>query len=179
MLLADELALVAIDPGKGRHELGSRDQLNACLAGLLIAELVLDGVAGSGGHEDRIVLTGTQRPLSPTLAAAAEVVEEKGPKIRAILSHMNRGLQERLGSGIWDATVAGLVEAGVLGPASGGLRRRHDLIDTAAREAIVGRLRAAAAADGPIEPRTALVLSMTGPASATTAAVAVGTAATS
>ena len=44
MLLAEELALVAIKPDSGRHELGTRDQLNACLAGLLVAELLLDGL---------------------------------------------------------------------------------------------------------------------------------------
>jgi Golgi phosphoprotein 3 GPP34 len=111
MLLAEELALIAIDPGKGRHELGNRDQLNACLAGLLVAELVLDGVAGPGDRDDQVVLTDARRPSSPTLRATAEVVGEKGPKIKAILPHMNRGLQQRLGSGTWDATVAGLVEA--------------------------------------------------------------------
>ncbi len=89
---------------------------------------------------------------------------EKGPKIKAILSHMSRGLEQRLGSGTWDAVVGGLVDAGVLGPAREGLRPRHDVVDAAAREAIVGRLQEAAAAEGPIEARTALVLSMTGPA---------------
>jgi hypothetical protein len=43
MLLAEALALVAIDPGSGRHAIGNRASLNACLAGLLVAELVLDG----------------------------------------------------------------------------------------------------------------------------------------
>ena len=42
MLLAEELALIAIDPESGRHALGTRDNLNACLAGLLVVELYLD-----------------------------------------------------------------------------------------------------------------------------------------
>ncbi|MEO6120697.1 MAG: GPP34 family phosphoprotein [Acidimicrobiales bacterium] len=164
MLLAEELALLAVDPAKGRPAIGAGQRLNACLAGLLVAELLLDGAAGPGDHDDRVVLTGSQPPPSTTLAAAAEVVGSAGPKIKAILSHMSRGLGQLLGTGTWDTAVAGLVDAGVLGPAAGGLRPRHDLVDPAVREAIVGRLQAAAAGDGPIESRTALVLSMTGPA---------------
>lgn len=165
MLLAEELALVAIKPDSGRHELGARDMLNACLAGLLVAELLMDGVAGPGDRDDRVVvLDGHPEPSSPTLAAAAGVVKEKGPEVKAVLSHMSRGLEERLGAGTWDAVMAGLVEAGVVGPATGGLLSGHPLLDAGARDAVVTRLRAAAAGDGPIEPRTAPVLSMTGPA---------------
>ena len=64
VLLAEELALVAIDSKKGRHELGSRGQLNACLAGLVVAELLLEGVARPGDHDDQITLTRAQ-PSSP------------------------------------------------------------------------------------------------------------------
>ncbi len=60
--------------------------------------------------------------------------------------------------------MAGLVDQGVLSAGREGLRTRHALVDPGAR-AIVERLRAAAAGDGPIEARTALVLSMTGPGS--------------
>ena len=41
---------------------------------------------------------------------------------------------------------------------------RHPLLEPGIRNAIVARLQAAAAGDGPIEARTALVLSMIGPA---------------
>jgi len=164
MLLAEELALVAIRPDSGRHELGNREQLNACLAGLLVAELLLEGAAGPGDRDDRIVRIGGRALPSPVLAAAADIVAEKGPKMKAVLSHMSRGLQERVDMSTWDAVASGLVGAGVLGPASGGLRSRHPLIDPAARDALVGRLQTAAAGDGPLEARTALVLSMTGPA---------------
>lgn len=149
MLLAEELALVAIDPDSGRRAITTHASLNACLASLLVAELALDDRAATG---------------SPTLAAAASVVEAKGPKLKAVLSHMNRGLKERVGLGTWDAVVAGLTGAGVVGPATGGLVPGHPLRDAGERDVIVTRLRAAAADDGPIEPRTALVLSMTGPA---------------
>ena len=53
MLLAEELALIALDPESGRHAFGTRDNLNACLAGLLVAELHLD-----------------DRPAAPILDAA-------------------------------------------------------------------------------------------------------------
>ena len=147
MLLAEELALIALDPESGRHALGTRDNLNACLAGLLIAELQLD-----------------DRPESPLLSAAAEVVAEAGPKPKGVLSAMSRGLERRVGMATWDALVAGLVDAGVVAPSSGGLRPRHQVIDRAGRDAIVARLRVAASGDDPMAVRTAVLLSMVGPA---------------
>jgi hypothetical protein len=163
MLLAEELALVAVKPESGRHELGAGEQLNASLAGLLVAELILDGAVGPGDREDRIVAIGAS-PVSPALAAATHVVTEKGPKIKAVLSHMSRGLQQRLGTSTWDTVVAGLEDAGILGAATGTRRARRPLLDAVARESLVDRLRAAAAGDGPLDSRTALLLSMTGPA---------------
>ena len=105
MNLAEELALVAIDPSSGRHALGLRSELNACLAGLLITELLLDGVVEVRDKGDRVVVTGKAEPKSPILAAATAVVIERGPKIKAVLSHMNKGLSHRLGLGTWDAVV--------------------------------------------------------------------------
>jgi hypothetical protein len=146
--MAEELALVAIDPDSGHPALGVRHLYNACLAGLLIAELALDDAA----------------PSSPVLAAANEVWAEKGPKIKPVLSHMSRGLDQRLGVGTWDAVMGGLADAGVVTPSDGGLRARHTIVDVAARDAIVERLRIAAAGDQPLDARTAMLLSMTGPA---------------
>jgi hypothetical protein len=148
VLLAEELALVAMDPENGRPALGTRSQLNACLAGLLIMEVALV----DGGSR------------SPVLAAAAEVLEEKGAKPKSALSHMSRGLDQRLGAGTWDAVVGGLAERGVVAPTEGSLRPRNRVLDTAARDAVLDRLRAAAAGDQPMDARTAAVLSMTGPA---------------
>ena len=144
MLLAAELALIAIDPGSGRHTLGSRDNLNACLAGLLVVELHLE-----------------DRPESDLLTAAGEVLAEAGPKTKSVLSAMSRGLDRRVGMGTWDAVVAELVEAGVVAPTSGGIRPRNEVVDRAARDAVVQRLRLAAAGDEPLDAR---VRAMTGPA---------------
>ena len=106
LLLAEELALVAVNEDTGRHALGLRTNLNACLAGLLVAELVLNGHARPGDGEETLVLGGGS-PGSPTLAAAGRVLVEKGPKIKGVLSHMDRGLTEDLGRGTWDAAISG------------------------------------------------------------------------
>jgi hypothetical protein len=169
MLLSEELALVAIDPRSGRHALGTRSQLNACLAGLLVADLLVGRLATTGSDERDVVLesTGGARaagPESPALAAAAGVVADKGPRIKAILSGMDRGLEQRIGTGTWDTAITGLVAAGILGPAEGTVRPRHAILDPAAGEAAVARLQAAARGEGDADVRTALLLSMTGPA---------------
>ena len=147
MLLAEELALIALDPDSGRYSLGTRDQLNACLAGLLVAELHLD-----------------DRPSVPILDAAGEVVDQTGPKLKSVLSAMNRGLERRLGVGTWDAVIGSLVDAHVVAPGEGHVRPRHRVLDHAARDGIVERLRVAAAGDESLDVRTAVLLSMTGPA---------------
>ena len=162
--MAEELALLALDPTTGRHAPGTGSLLNACLAGLLVAELLIDATARAGDQDGTVVLTDRPRPASGTLGAAAEVVAESGPKIKAILSHMDRGLRQHTGAGTWDLAVAGLVAVGVVAPSSGGLRPRHDLLVPAAHHEVVARLQAAAAGDEALDPRTALVLSMTGPA---------------
>lgn len=165
MLLAEELALVALKPESGRLQLGTGDALNACLAGLLIAELLLEGSVGPGDRDGRIVaVPGREIPGSPALAAALEVVAEKGPKMKGVLSHMSRGLEQRTGMPTQEAIFSGLAGAGVIGASTGGLLPKRPVLDRAAWNGVVDRLRAAAGGDGPIEARTALVLSMTGPA---------------
>jgi hypothetical protein len=165
MNLAEELALVAINPSSGRHALGLRSELNACLAGLLLAELVLDGVVEVGGAKmDRVVVSGKAEPKTKLLAAATAVVIDRGPKIKAILSHMDKGLSRRLDLGTWDAVVSSLVDEGVLSATRGAVRRRNNLIQNFVRDASLASLRVAVAADSALDTRTAAVLSMTGPA---------------
>jgi len=145
MLMAEELALIAMNPRKRSPGLGMHQHLNACLAGLLLGDLVVKGAAALR-PEDTIVLVPGVSLAAGTLAGAAPVVAEKGPKIKAILSGMDRGLRKHLGRGTWDAVLAGLSE---------GVDGREDAIE---------RLRAAAASGEQVDPRTAFVLSMTGPA---------------
>ncbi len=148
MLLAEELALVAIDPKTGRHAFGVRSMLNATLAGLLIIEADLDNSA----------------VRSPLLDAVRAVLHEKNGKVKAALSHMSRGLDQRVGAGTWDAVVDQLIIAGMLAPDEGVLRPKNELLRPDVRESIVDRLQAAAASDVPMDARTAALLSMTGPA---------------
>ena len=165
MLLFEELALVAINPASGRPPFGVGERLNACLAGLLVAELLLEGAARpESDRDDRIELVEGPEPASASLAAAAGVVAEKGPKIKGVLSGMDRGLHRQLGTGTWPSAVAGLVATGVLAPTVGGLRSHNDILDTAAQAEVVERLQAAAAGDEPLDARTAVLLAMTGPA---------------
>ncbi|HUQ40538.1 MAG TPA: GPP34 family phosphoprotein [Acidimicrobiales bacterium] len=165
MLLAEELALVALKPESGRHQIGTGEALNACLAGLLVADLLLDGSVGPGDREDRIVaVPGRGSQASPVLGAALDIVAEKGPKMKAVLSHMSRGLEKRIGMSTQESVFSGLAGAGIVGAPTGGLLTKRPVLDRAAWDAVVDRLRAAAQDDGPIDRRTALVLSMTGPA---------------
>jgi hypothetical protein len=145
MLMAEELALVAMNPLRKGPGLGVRRPLNACLAGLLLGDLVLQGVAALH-PKDTIAMVPDASLDAGTLTGAASVVAGKGPKIKAVLSGMDRGLRNYAGQGTWDAVLAGLPEG------AGG------------RDEVLVRLRAAAAGDEQIDPRTALVLSMTGPA---------------
>jgi hypothetical protein len=163
MLLSEELALVAIDGGSGRPALGVRAELNACLAGLMVAELVIGGLATTASDERRVVLSGAA-PGSAALEAAAGVVADKGPRIKAVLSGMERGLQRQLGTGTWETAVAGLAVAGVVGAGDGGLRPKHEILEPGVREEVLARLQAAARGEGGHDVRTGVLLSMTGPA---------------
>ena len=139
LLLAEELALLAIDPATGRHGSGDRDPLNAALAGLLVAELVIEGRArfvDDASRAERMATTTAGPPSSPALAAAQAVLDDRGPKLKPVLRAMSRGLDQQLGTGTWDTAVAGLVAAG----------------------------KVSAAGEGPLDDRTAALLNATGPA---------------
>ena len=75
LLLAEELALLAIDPDRGRASIGERSLMNATLAGLLIAELLIDGVVAP---DTDLVRTKLVDPGDPLLSAALRVVETAG-----------------------------------------------------------------------------------------------------
>jgi hypothetical protein len=133
----------------------------------LIAELVLDGVieiGDKGDKGDRVVVTGKAEPKSPILAAATAVVIERGPKIKAVLSHMDKGLSHRLGLGTWDAVVKGLADAGVVAATRGAVRPRNKVLQAFVRDATVAALRVAADGDTALDPPIAALLSMSGPA---------------
>jgi hypothetical protein len=164
LLLAEELALLSIDPGRGRARLGERSLMNATLAGLLIAELVIDGAFEAVSDGARLVRSTAPEPANRLLAAAARIAETNGPNVKSLLRAMDRGLHREMGSGTWDSVLLGLVDAGVLAPSKGRWIAHHAVLAPAVRDEIVARLQAAAAGDGQLNPRTAIVLSMTGPA---------------
>jgi hypothetical protein len=109
------------------------------------------------------VRTTGQAPADPLLAAAATVVAERGPKMKAVLSAMDRGLRRRTGHGTWDAVVTTLVRDGVLDAPVGRWPRRH-LRRPEVRAALLARVQAAASGDDELDARTAVLLAMTGPA---------------
>jgi hypothetical protein len=117
------------------------------LAGLLIVDVQLNHL-----------------PEVPIMKAASEILDEPGPKLKPVLSNMGSGLRRRLGSSTWDAVIERLVAADVVAPAEGTSRPRHRILDRDLRDEIVHRLRAAAGGDDPMPMRTAVLLSMTGPA---------------
>ncbi|MDP9116268.1 MAG: GPP34 family phosphoprotein [Actinomycetota bacterium] len=164
ILLAGELALVAIDSATGRARVGERSLMNATLAGLLVAELVIDGVFTAGKDAGHLRRTAAPAPADPVLAAATRIVEDEGPTVKAVLSAMDRCLNKQLGTGTWDSVLSSLADADVLAPVSGRFIRHYELTRPAVREEILHRLHAAATSDGPLDPRTAALLSMTGPA---------------
>ncbi|HMS88144.1 MAG: GPP34 family phosphoprotein [Acidimicrobiales bacterium] len=167
LLLAEELALLAIDPATGRHGSGDRDPLNAALAGLLVAELVIEGRArfvDDASRAERMATTTAGPPSSPALAAAQAVLDDRGPKLKPVLRAMSRGLDQQLGTGTWDTAVAGLVAAGKVSTPAGSVRPRVEVLDIAGRELLLARLRDAAAGEGPLDDRTAALLNATGPA---------------
>jgi hypothetical protein len=92
------------------------------------------------------------------------VVIDTGPKRTTILSGMDRGLSRKVGLGTWDAVIAGLIDAGVVAPTTGGVRPSNPLVQAFVRDSIVASLRLAATGDNQLDIRTAALLSMTGPA---------------
>ncbi|NLD76180.1 MAG: GPP34 family phosphoprotein [Acidimicrobiales bacterium] len=167
MLLAEELALIAINPSTGRHAGGDRRILNATMAGLLIAELHIEGRATFQGTRSRPGATATDvtgPQLSQTLAAAEATLAHRGPKLKKVLRAMDRDLERQLGTGTWDSAVAALVATGKVSTPAGSLRPKVEVLDTGHRDLIIARLREAAAGNGQLDDRTAALLNATGPA---------------
>ena len=155
MLLAEELVLLALDPD-GTLARGASNQSAVVIGvtGALVAELALDGHLDL--DDGRIRLTGT-RPTDPMLAQALDNVEpHQGKKLKSRLAAIKH-------SG-WTEVVDGLIERGVVGREKEPLRAtRHPVLDETTHAEVLGRLRAAAAGTGEVEPRTAVILALSGP----------------
>lgn len=155
MLIAEEFVLLALDPD-GRNARGASNQPAAAVGvtGALVAELVLDGHLDVA--DGRIHPTGT-RPEHPMLAQALEnVARHEGKKLKSRFDDIEH-------SG-WSEVVDGMVESGVLGREHHALQAtRHPVTDPAAHAALLARVRGAATGSGPMDPRTATLLALSGP----------------
>jgi hypothetical protein len=159
VLIAEMLLLVAVND-KGRVPLGSDSFVDIGLTGALLAELAIDGRLTIA--EDGTVRAGDIRPDDVLLADAYDAVREHLEDRRA--RRVIGGLSCRIG-GSRKRVVDRLVEGGVLGRDRPSAFRptRHPILDTAARQAVLDEVRAAATGDGPVRPDVAVVLALTGP----------------
>ena len=162
MLLAEELLLLGLDPVEGTVVNDARQELLAGLGGALVGELALAGLVDLSGK--RFIAVGSP-PGDPLLAAAHQALAQStGRRAAAQL----RGLDKGIG-GVWSRLVDGLADRGVLGRRRDHVSwfawfpvTRHPVLQPAVREEVLERVRAAAAGEGEIEPRTAVVLALAG-----------------
>ena len=159
VLIAEMLLLVAVND-KGHVPLGSDSFVDIGLTGALLAELAIDGRLTIA--QDGTVRTGDARPDDLLLADAYDAVREhlEGRGTKRVIG----GLSRHIG-GSRKRVVDRLVDTGVLGRDRPSVFRptRHPVLDTAARQAVLDQVRAAATGDGPVRPDVAVVLALTGP----------------
>ena len=158
MLIAEELLLLSLDPARGRPLNGSESVIGVCLTGALVAEL---GLAGG------VVWNGSR--FSPVGAAPDGLLGEvhavlQGDRPRRAQAQLRR--LDRALHGVRRRLVNGLVDAGVLGRERPRLwvPTSHPLLQVAARTEPLERVRSAAASDGDLDARTAVLLALSGPA---------------
>jgi hypothetical protein len=159
MLLAEELMLASIDPVRGRPVHSSETTIGTCLSGALVAELALTDLVLLEGKR---FVTVSQAPAQGLLREAYEVLAS-GEGRRA--TDQLRRIDKRLGR-VRSRVVDVLIEQGVLGRDKRGPLQvtAHPVLRPELRDEVVQRLRTAAAGDGPLEPRTAVLLALSGPA---------------
>jgi Golgi phosphoprotein 3 (GPP34) len=159
VLIAEMLLLVAVNDN-GHVPMGSDAFVKVGLTGALLAELAIDGQLTI--TEDGTVRTGDTRPGDELLGDVYDAVREhlEGRKAKQVTS----GLSRRIG-GSWNRVVDRLVDTGVLGRDRPSVLRptRHPVLDTAARQAVLDQVRAAARGEGSVRPDVGVVLALAGP----------------
>ena len=157
MLLAEELLLLSLDPEKGTVVNSARAQVKVGLAGALIADLAL---AGQIELRDRRFVPAGAPPEDPLLRDVRTALSEPKGRSKAQLRRLDRAV-----GGVWDRVAARLVDGRLVTREPGGLFRSERLrpSDARARAQLLERMRAAAAGDGQLDPRTAVVLALSGP----------------
>jgi len=153
------LLLTALND-KGQVPVGSGALIQVGLTGALLADLAIDGRLAVA--EDGTVRAGDTRPGDELLADVYDAVREhlQGRNVR----HVIGGLSHHIG-GSRDRVAGRLIGAGVLGRNRPSLLRpaRYPVFGTAARQAVLDQIRAAAAGEGPVSPQVAVVLALIGP----------------
>jgi len=153
------LLLTALNDN-GYVPVGSGALIRVGLTGALLADLAIDGRLAVA--EDGTVRAGDTRPGDELLADVCDAVREhlQGRNVR----HVIGGLSHQIG-GSWDRVAGRLIGVGVLGWDRRSLLRpaRYPVLGTAARQAVVDQIRAAAAGGGPVSPQVAVVLALIGP----------------
>ena len=159
MLIAEELILVALDPVKGTVPLGAKTYLNAGLAGALLAELA---IAGNLGIKDGRIVPAGDPPTDPFLAEVLAAIgsETTADRAKSAVKKLDRQV-----GGVWHRLVERMVAAGTLGEDKHGrlIPTRHPVLDRPGQDSVLGGVRAAAAGDGPLAPRSAVLLALAGP----------------
>jgi hypothetical protein len=159
VLIAEMLLLVAVDDN-GHVPVGSDAFVKVGLTGALLAELAVDGQLMIG--DDGRVRTGDTRPGDELLADIYDAVRThlEGKKARQVIGGLSRhigGSRDRVVDRLADAGVLGRVRPSVLRPT------RHPVLDTAARQAVLDQVRAAARGQSPVNPDVGVVLALAGP----------------
>jgi hypothetical protein len=159
VLIAEMLLLVAVND-KGHVPVESNAFVDVGLTGALLAELAMGGQLTIA--PDGTVHAGQTSPGDQLLASVLDAVRQhlQGRKAKQVI----RGLSRHIG-GSRDRVVDRLVGTGVLGREGSSFLRpsRHPVIDTATHQAVLERVRAAAAGQEPVPPDVAVVLALAGP----------------
>jgi hypothetical protein len=159
VLIAEMLLLVAVND-HGHVPAGTDSFVKVGLAGALLAELAIDGQLTIG--EDGRVRTGDTRPGDELLGDVYDAVRThlEGRKAKQVVD----GLSGHIG-GSWNRVVDRLADAGVLGRVRPSVLRptRHPVLDSAARQAVLDQVQAAAKGEGPVRSDVAVVLALAGP----------------
>ena len=175
MLLAEEFALVAIDPDSGRPPTGTKDRVELGCAALLVAELglrdrirIVDPPEPDGlldrlrSRRDRVETIDDSSTSDELLDHVLRAIRRRGPALRRVVERLGKDL-----GGVWDRVTGRLEATGRLTEEQERFlllfsRERHRVTDRERHDALLERLRAAALADEPLDERTGLLLAMCG-----------------
>jgi hypothetical protein len=159
VLIAEDLLLVALDPVKGTVPLGARTYLNVGLAGALLAELA---IAGNLGIKDGRIVPAGDPPADPFLAEVMAAIrsQARAEKAKSAIKKLDKQV-----GGVWHRLVERMVAAGTLGEDKHSrlMPTRRPILDRPRQDSVLGGVRASAAGDGPLVPRSAVLLALTGP----------------